>query len=77
MTAGAAVAGEDRRAALAEQSAARLAAKGKVRPSDLRAEGEPSTWLLGGALSFGILMILGLLLLTQVRMPAMARVKRG
>lgn len=63
MTAGAAVAGEDRRAALAEQSAARLAAKGKVRPSDLRAEGEPSTWLLGGALSFGILMILGLLLL--------------
>ncbi len=51
------------RAALAEQSAVRLAARGRVRPSDLRAEGEPSTWLFGGALSFGVLMILGLLVL--------------
>lgn len=53
-------------AALAEQSAARLAAPGKARLSDLRAEGEPNAWLLGGALSLGIVMILGLLLLVLV-----------
>lgn len=52
--------------ALAEQSAARLAARGKARLSDLRAEGEPNAWLLGGALSLGIVMILGLLLLVVV-----------
>jgi phosphate transport system permease protein len=50
----------------AEQSAARLAAKGKARLSDLRGEGEPSAWLLGGALALGIVMILGLLLLVVV-----------
>ncbi|MBR0684125.1 phosphate ABC transporter permease PstA [Roseomonas eburnea] len=34
-----------------------------IRPDDLRAEGEPWTWLLGGALALGIVMVLGLLLL--------------
>lgn len=51
--------------ALTEQSAARLAARGLVRPSDLRADGEPAAWLLGGALSLGIVMILGLLLMVM------------
>jgi phosphate transport system permease protein len=53
-------------AALAEQSAARLAARGRARASDLRAEGEPNSWLLGGALALGIVMILGLLLMVLV-----------
>jgi phosphate transport system permease protein len=37
--------------------------RGDIRPRDLRAEGEPWTWVLGGALALGIVMILGLLVL--------------
>jgi phosphate transport system permease protein len=33
------------------------------RPTDLRARGEPFTWVLGGALAFGVAMIVGFLLL--------------
>ncbi len=38
-----------------------LAKQGQARLIDLRAEGEPWSWLLGGALAFGIVMILSLL----------------
>jgi phosphate transport system permease protein len=41
----------------------RLQKKGDIRPRDLRAEGEPWTWVLGGALALGIVMILSLLVL--------------
>jgi phosphate transport system permease protein len=37
--------------------------RGDIRPRDLRAEGEPWTWVLGGALALGIVMILSLLVL--------------
>jgi len=37
-----------------------------IAPKDLRAEGEPWTWVLGGALSLGIVMILALLALVFV-----------
>lgn len=37
-----------------------------IAPKDLRAEGEPWTWVLGGALSLGIVMILALLILVVV-----------
>lgn len=37
--------------------------RGDIRPRDLRAEGEPWTWVLGGALALGIVMVLGLLVL--------------
>lgn len=39
------------------------AAAGRASPSDLRAEGEAWTWVLGGALALGIVMVLGLLVL--------------
>lgn len=42
---------------------ARTSAQGTIRPGDLRAEGEPWTWVIGGALSLGIVMVLGLLAL--------------
>jgi phosphate transport system permease protein len=41
----------------------RLQVPGDIRPRDLRAEGEPWTWVLGGALALGIVMVLSLLLL--------------
>ena len=31
--------------------------------TDLRARGEPFTWLLGGSLAFGVVMIIGFLML--------------
>lgn len=37
--------------------------RGDTRPRDLRAEGEPWTWVLGGALALGIIMVLSLLVL--------------
>lgn len=39
------------------------AAAGRASPGDLRAEGEAWTWVLGGALALGIVMVLGLLIL--------------
>lgn len=39
------------------------AASGCVSAGDLRAEGEAWTWVLGGALALGVVMVLGLLLL--------------
>ena len=41
----------------------RATAIGRVRSTSLRARGEPFVWLLGGALAFGVIMIVGLLLL--------------
>jgi len=48
------------RAAVAE---ARKATAGATRPIDLKNQGEPSLWLLGGALALGIVMILAFLVL--------------
>ena len=49
--------------ALEAMSGRVLAARGKARQQDLRAEGEPMVWCLGGALAIGIVMILSLLVL--------------
>ncbi|MBN8945275.1 MAG: phosphate ABC transporter permease PstA [Rhizobiales bacterium] len=49
--------------AISARSVARRQRSSLASLTDLRAQGEPWIWLLGGALSFGIVMILGFLLL--------------
>jgi len=39
------------------------ATSGRVRLTDLRSRGEPFVWVLGGTLAFGVVMIIGFLLL--------------
>jgi len=43
--------------------AAAAATANRVRQTDLRSRGEPFVWVLGGTLAFGIVMIIGFLLL--------------
>lgn len=44
----------------------RRVASAQTTPKDLRAEGEPWTWILGGALALGVTMVAGLLLMVLV-----------
>lgn len=49
--------------AMSDESSAQAAVQAARRVTDLRSRGEPFTWLLGGFLTLGIVMIVGFLLL--------------